>query len=161
MASSAPLQLTLSHPDVAADDLASNAVSTAGGAGEEEVVVPTASFNLFPAFVIVAHAHAKAGLSAIEGAVSLELHGVGSGGHRTALVAQAAEEGQLVESDSDACDAIVELETAFEDAAEPAITPLSFEVEVDSVRPLGERAATASVSTHARVVLRVGQLDAD
>lgn len=156
-----PLQLTLPHLDVAADDLASNTVSTAGGAGEEEVIVSAAFLSLFPAVVVVAHAHAEARLSAVEGSASLELNRVGSGGHRTALVAQAAEEGQLAESDSDACRAVVELEPAFEDAAKTAITPLRVEVKVDPVMPLGERAAAASVSTHARVVLRVGQLDTD
>src|SRR5262245_19835752 len=96
----APLRLTLPHLDVATiyciiGDARSGIVSTAASAGEVEAVrfhAFTSTFAFSSTFAVVLHAHAKARVLAVVGAVSLELHRVRSGRHRAALVAEAAEE---------------------------------------------------------------------
>src|SRR5215831_9425434 len=93
------LTVRLAHLDVAVvdriiGDVLCGVVTTAAGAGEEEAVRfrdPTSTFAFSSTFAVVLHADAKARVLAVVGAVSLELHRVRSGGHRAALVAEAAE----------------------------------------------------------------------
>ena len=152
--------LTLPHLDVAAVDRVigsalSSAVSTAAGAGKIEAVCFHAAIAA-STFAVVLHAHAKGRVLAVVGAVSLELHRVGSGGHRAALVADAAEECYLVDVDLGVGGMIVELEIALE----AAVGPRRIETEVNVATNVGgKRAAAGRVFTHARVVLRIRQFD--
>ena len=144
-----PSSSPLAHLDVAAADRASGAVSTAAGADEVEAVRFRAS-----TFAVVLHAHADARVLAVVGAASLELQRVCGGGHRAALVADAAAEGQLVDMDVGADGTVAELELAFE----AAVCPLRVEVEVDlATAAVGEKAAAGRLFTHTQVVLRVRQ----
>src|SRR5499433_1826470 len=90
------LTVRLAHLDVAAvdriiGDARSGAVTTAPRAGEVKAI-RFRTFSPSSTFAVVLHAHAKARVVAVVGAVSLELHRVGSGGYRATLVADAAEE---------------------------------------------------------------------
>src|SRR5262245_56861194 len=131
----APLWLTLPHLDVAVvdriiGDARSGAVSTATSAGEVEAIRfrDFTSIAFSSAVAVVLHSNAEGRLLAVIGAVSLELHGVGSGGHRAALVANAAEEGYLFDADLGVGGVVGELKLTLKAVV---MCPLRVVVELD------------------------------
>src|SRR2546430_1816542 len=98
--------LLLAHLDAARADRASSGEAAAGSANEVKVrrIVHA-----------ILNAHAEARVRAVVGPCPLQLQRIPFRGHRTALIADAAEHGQLVDKNFGAGVSVVELQAAFEE----------------------------------------------